>query len=154
MLTALLTFLGGATARMLLGWLFEFATKWQDARNELARLRLQADVEKEAHARRIESVRLEHELGVKLIAVKSEAVIAERDADAFIEAVKNTGARTGIALIDAWNGGIRPLLASVCIALWIASLVQRSFVLDDWDRALMSLALGVFVGGRIQATGR
>ena len=67
--------------------------------------------------------------------------------------MKATGQKTGVQWVDVWNGVIRPLLASVCIALWVSSMAHRGFVLDEWDRSLMGLALGVFVGGRIQAKG-
>jgi hypothetical protein len=31
---------------------------------------------------------------------------------------------------------------------------QQGWVLTPWDKELMSMALGIFVGGRIHATGR
>lgn len=154
MFTALLTFLGGATVRLFLGHLFDFITKWQDQKNELERLRLQGDLDAAQHARNLEAIKVQADLGIKVIEAQTEAHVTQAEADAFVEAVKATGQKTGIVLVDLWNGVIRPLLATMCIALWIASLVERKFVLDDWDRALMSLALGVFVGGRIHATGR
>lgn len=154
MFTALITFLGGATARLVLGHLFDFLTKWQDSRNEIERLRLQGELDAAQHARNLEAIKVQAELGVKVIEAQTVSHVTEAEADAFVEAVKATGQRTGIVWVDVWNGIIRPLLASVCIVLWISSLAERQFVLDDWDRALMSLALGIFVGGRIHATGR
>ena len=154
MFTALLTFLGGTTVRLVLGHLFDFVTKWQDTKNELERLRLQGELDAAAHARNLEAIRLQSELGIKVIEAQTEAHISQAEADGFVEAVKATGLKTGVFLVDLWNGVIRPLLATICIGLWIASLFERGFKLDEWDRALMSLALGVFVGGRIHATGR
>ena len=49
---------------------------------------------------------------------------------------------------------IRPAGATFCLAVWIAAVVKQGFVLNDWDRELMGLFLGVFVGARIHATGR
>jgi len=154
MFTALLTFLGGATVRLALGHLFEALTKWQDQKAELERLRLQKEIDDAQHARQMESIRLQADMGVKVIEAQTVAHVTQADADAFIEAVKATGTRTGVALIDAWNGSIRPALATLCIVLWGAKIVGAGFVLDEWDRELVGLALGVFVGGRIHATSR
>lgn len=154
MFTALLTFLGGATVRLFLGHIFDFITKWQDQKNEIARLTLQGQLDAAQFERNQAAIKLQAELGVKVIEAQTEAHVTQAEADAFVEAVKATGQRTGIVWVDVWNGVIRPLLATICIALWIASLAERQWKLDDWDRALMSLALGIFVGGRIHATGR
>ena len=154
MFTALITFLGSAGIRLALGHLFDFATKWQDSKNEMAHLRLQGELDAAQHARNLEAIKVQAELGVKVIEAQTEAHVTAAEADAFVEAVKATGQKTGVFLVDLWNGVIRPFLATVCIALWISSLWHRSFVLDEWDRALMSMALGIFVGGRIHATGR
>lgn len=153
MITALLTFLGSAGLRLFLGHLFDFITKWQDQRNEMARLELQGRLDAEQHERNLAAMRLQSDLGVKVIETQAAAHVTAAEADAFTEAVKAAGQRTGIRVVDAWNGTIRPLLATICIALWGVSLWKRGFVLDEWDRALMGMALGVFVGGRIHAKG-
>jgi hypothetical protein len=153
MFTALFTFLGGATIRLLLGHVFDFITKWQDSKNEMERLRLQGELDAAQHARNLEAIKVQADLGVKVIEAQTDAHVTSAEADAFVEAVKATGQKTGIAWVDVWNGIIRPLLATMCIALWALSLYHRSLVLDEWDRSLMSLALGVFVGGRIHAKG-
>jgi len=154
MFTALLTFLGGATVRLLLGHVFDFVTKWQDSKNEIEHLRVQGELDAAQHARNMEAIKVQADLGIKVIEAQTESHVTQAEADAFVEAVKATGQKTGIVWVDLWNGVIRPFLATVCIGLWISSLVERKFVLDEWDRALMSLALGIFVGGRIHATGR
>lgn len=154
MISALLTFLGGVTFRLLIGHLFDFMTRWQEQRNELARIKLQGEVEAAQHARQLEAVRAQYEMGIKVIETQAQAHVTAAEADAVLEAVRATSRPTGNKLVDTWNGGIRPFLATVCIALWISALHQRDWVLDDWDRALMSMALGIFIGGRIQSTGR
>lgn len=154
MFTALFTFLGGATVRLLLGHLFDFITKWQDQKNELERLRLQGELDAKQHEQNMAAWQLQTNLGIKVIEAQTSAHQLAAEDDAFVQAVMNTGKTTGNVFIDAWNGTIRPMLATICIALWIAALAQRGFVLDEWDKALMSLALGIFVGGRIHATGR
>lgn len=153
MITAIITFLGGVAGRMMLEHLFSFITKWQDNKNELARLQLQGQLDDSAHKRNMESIQTQAALGIKVIEAQTAGHLAELDAEAFSKAVEAAGKPTGITWVDAWNGIIRPLLASMCIALWTLSLIQRHMVLDDWDRSLMSLALGVFVGGRIQLKG-
>lgn len=153
MITALLTFLGSASLRLFLGKLFDAFEKWQDQKNELERLRLQGELDAAQHQRNQEAIRLQAELGIKVIEAQTQQHVTSAEADAFVEAVKATGQRTGFAWVDIWNGVIRPLLATVCIVLWIRSLASRGFVLDDWDRSLMGLALGIFVGGRISAKG-
>lgn len=154
MFTALITFLGGATVRLLLGHFFDFVTKWQDNKNEMSRLRLQGELDAAQFDRNQSAIRLQAELGIKVIEAQTEAHVTSAEADAFVEAVKATAQKTGIMWVDLWNGVIRPMLATICIVLWMVALAQRHFVLDEWDRSLMSLALGIFIGGRIHATGR
>ena len=154
MITALITFLGGATVRLFLGHFFDFITRWQDQKNELARLKLQGELDTAQHSRQMESIKLQADMGIKVIEAQTTAHVTAAEADAFIEAVKATGQKTGVWFLDAWNGVIRPFLATVCILLWVWSLAERKFVLDEWDKGLMSLALGIFVGGRIHATNR
>jgi hypothetical protein len=154
MLTALFTFLASAGARLAIGKLFESLEKWQDNRNEIARMRVQADLEAAAHERNLAALRLQHDLGIRTIDAQSSAETQASLMDAFNEAVRATRDRTGVWFIDAWNGVIRPLLATIALGLWVASIWQRGGVLDDWDRGLMASAIGIFVGGRIAATGR
>lgn len=154
MFTALMTFLGGAIGRLLIGKVLDFVQTWQEQKNEIERMRVQGELEAAQHERNMAAWQLQTTLGIKVIEAQTEAHHLQAEDDAFVQAVANTGKSTGVALIDGWNGTIRPLLATICIGLWLASLVSRGFALDDWDRALMSLALGIFIGGRIHATGR
>lgn len=153
MMATLITFLGGATVRLFLGHLFDFVTKWQDSKNELALMKLQGDLDAAQHGRNLEAIRVQAELGVKVIEAQTTAHVTQSEADAFLEAVKATSTRTGIYWIDLWNGSIRPALASIAMLLWVAKLIGAGFVLDEWDRDLIGLALGVFVGGRIHQKG-
>ena len=154
MITALLAFLGSAAARIGVAKVFEILERWQDAKDERALLDLQGRLEAEKHTRTMEAIRVQAELGVKMIEVQAQREHAAAEDLAFIEGVRATQQKSGIVLVDAWNGIIRPLLATICIGLWVASLIERGWRLDDWDRALMAATLGVFVGGRIAATGR
>lgn len=154
MITALLTFLGSAGLRVFVGQLFDLITKGQDQRQEIERMRVQGELDAAQHERNLAAIKLQADLGIKTIEVQGQAVADKLDAEAVLETIRGMSHPTGIALVDAWNGIIRPLLASIAIGLWIASLWMRHWVLDDWDRALMSAVLGLFVGGRIHVTGR
>jgi DNA-binding helix-hairpin-helix protein with protein kinase domain len=153
MLDAIVTFIGGATARLIVGHVFDALVKWQDTKAENDRIKLQEQIEEAQHKRMLEQIKVQADLGVKLIETKANAHIDAIAADSFLEAVKSTTVKTGISVIDAWNGAVRPLLATICICLWISAVYQKHFVLDEWDKSLMSLALGVFVGGRIHLKG-
>jgi hypothetical protein len=153
MITELVTFLGGAGARLFLGKAFDAFEKWQDQKNELARLRLQGDLDAAQHARNLEAIKVQADLGVKVIEAQTEAHVTYAEADAFLEAVKATGQKTGIWLIDIANGIVRPELAQICIGLWIMALMQQHWVLGDWDRNVIAMALGIFLGGRIHLKG-
>lgn len=151
---ALITFLGSASMRVFLGHLFDFFTRWHDQKSELARLQLQEQIDAAQHARNIEAMKFQAEFGVKVIEAQSEAQIANFEASAFLEAVRATAIKTGVAWVDAWNQTIRPFLATVAIAVWVASMIKPlGVVLNDWDLALIGAVLGVFVGGRIHAKG-
>ena len=154
MFTAILTFFGSAAARVAIGKLFDFIEKWQDSKTELARMELQARLDAAAHDRNLALLVKQHELGVKLVEAKSDADTAAALLDAFQEAVRATRDKSGILWLDAWNGAIRPFLATLACGLWVAALWQQGGALTPWDRDLISMALGIFVGGRIAATGR
>lgn len=153
MFTALLTFLGGTAMRVFLGHMFDFITKWQDNKNELARMRLQNELDQSQFERQQQAIRLQADMGIKVIEAQTVSHVTKADSDAFVEAVRATGQRVGVVFIDAWNGCVRPFLATVCIILWIASMAKAGWVLTEWDQSVISLALGVFIGGRIHAKG-
>ena len=77
-----------------------------------------------------------------------EAVQDVREADAFVEAVKATSVRTGVAWVDGWNGAIRPALASACIGMVVGDWMQSGFDLDNYSWALISAVIGVYVADR------
>ena len=73
MLEALLSFLGGSVFRMIWGELSAWHTKKQDHQFELERMRLQTELEDRAHARMQESLRLQNELGIKMVAAQAQS---------------------------------------------------------------------------------
>ena len=74
--------------------------------------------------------------------------MARTEADAFVEAVKATGARTGVVWVDAWNGAIRPALATMCMLLIVGDWVQSGWDLDSYSWALISAVIGIYIADR------
>ena len=148
MLETLMAFLGGNAFRLLFGEISSAWTKWQDHRHELALLEAQAKIDAMRHSQQVEMVRIQAEQAVQVIRVKGEADVSTSEADAFIEAVKATAVKTGVAWVDAWNGSIRPALASVCILMVAGDWAQSGFDLDNYSWALISAVIGVYVADR------
>jgi hypothetical protein len=148
MLTAIISFFGGNAFRMMFGWI----TSWLEARQshafELERMKLQGEQDAAQHARNLESQRLQAELGAKIIHVQAEADLSRLDAEIFGRAVELTSKATGIWLVDLWNGIIRPLLATICMALVTLHFYRHNWVLDDQGWALCGAVLGVYVADR------
>lgn len=148
MISALISFFGGSVFRMIWGEVSAWWTKRQDHSHELERMRLQADLEAAQHQRNMESIRVQAELGVKTIQVQSEADLDKIEAGAWDKLVESTTKQTGIAFIDIWNGVIRPMLATLAIAVVVGEIIKNGFVLTDWDRELVGAILGIYVADR------
>jgi hypothetical protein len=148
MITALLSLLGGGTFRLLLGELVAWFKQRQDQSAELAMMRLQGDLAAAEHARNLDSIRLQAELGVKTIAVRAESDIAASEAQAFRDAVAASMRPSGIRWVDAWNASIRPAFASIALLLWGLALWRQGFMLSEWDQAVMGVVIGFFFADR------
>lgn len=148
-MTALFTFLGGSTIRMFLGWLFAWLDKKQDQANELARMKLQGELDNQQHANNMEAIRVQAELGVKTIQVQGEIDIEKLEAAGFLDAAKEAMKPTGIMFVDAWNGIIRPLAASIAIILWVNALNVAGWKMSEWDKELVGVILGFFFASRV-----
>lgn len=148
MFGALFSFLGGSVFRMIWGEVSNFVTKRQDQAHEVEMLRLQVEMDDRAHAREMENLRLSNELGIKTIEVQKDAAVATAEADAFTEAMKNAWKATGIWWVDAWNGVIRPLAATIVLLLWAAKLTGQGFSMDEWDMDISGVVLGFFFADR------
>jgi len=149
MITTLLSFIGGSAFRLLFGAVMDWANKKQDHQQEMDLQRLQSELEATRHARDLERIRLQSDLGIKEVIVAGDIAEQKVMADAFLEAVKETGRATGIKFVDAWNAGIRPAGASISLAIWIGTMIAAGMVLTDFDRTLIAAFLGIFVGERI-----
>lgn len=148
MLSALLSFLGGSAFRLLMGELVGFLKSRQDQRHEVEMMRVQADLAAAEHARNLEAIRVQADLGVKTIEVQGAADIGREEARAFAALQAAANRPTGIAWVDAWNASVRPAFATVALSLWLMALVSRGFRLDEWDMGLMGVIVGFYFADR------
>jgi len=147
MITALISFLGGNVFRMIFGEVISFLNKKQDHAQEVERMKIQADLDAAQHARNLAGIRVQAELGVKTIQVQAEAVVGEIEAQGWLEAVKATAIKTGVAWVDAWNAVIRPGVATWSIIMM--TLGEFSVItLSENTVALAGCALGIYLADR------
>lgn len=154
MLTALFSFLGGSAFRLIFGAVMDWFNKRQDHQHEMELQRLQSELEASRHSRDMERIKLQSDLNIKEVQIAGDVAEQKAMADAFLEAVKATGIKTGIAFVDAWNASIRPAGATVSLLIWVGTMISVSLVLTEFDRTLIAAFLGVFVGDRIHTRGR
>jgi hypothetical protein len=147
MLMTLISFLGGSVFRMIWGEASAWLTKRQDHSQEMDRMRLQAEMDAAQHARNLEAIRVQADLGVKTIQVQAEAAIGQIEADGWLEAVKATGRAIGVAWVDAWNAVIRPGVATwSIIMLTLAEFAVIS--MSDNTAQVCAAALGIYLADR------
>jgi hypothetical protein len=147
MITALFSFFGGSVFRMLWGEISHWVTASQDHKQEIERMRLQGELEAAQHVRNLESVRLQADLKVEVIRVQAESNISEIEAQGWVEAVKGTTQKIGIAWVDAWNAVIRPSVATWAIVMITLSELKL-FTLSEFAAAVASAALGIYLADR------
>jgi hypothetical protein len=148
MIESLMAFLGGGAFRLLFGEISAAWTKYQDHKHELALLKVQAEIEAQRHGQQVEMVRLQAEARVQVVRVEGEADVARGEADAFAEAVRATSRSVGVAWVDAWNGAIRPALATMAAALIVGHFARAGFVLDEQGWPLVAAIIGVYIADR------
>jgi hypothetical protein len=148
MFSALLSFLGGSVFRMVWGEIAALLTARQDHRHEIERLKLQAETDAAQHARNLEAIKVQADLGVQTIRVQAEADIGGIEAQAWGNAVAALQQPTGIWAVDFWNGIIRPLAASIAIVLWVLALNSQGWQMGEWDKELVGVVLGFFFASR------
>ena len=147
MLTGLISFFGGSVFRMLWGEISHWFTQAQDHKQELERMRLQGELDAAQHARNLEAIKVQAELGVKTIQVQAEAAVSEIEAQGWLEAVKGTTQKIGIAWVDAWNAIIRPSVATWSIIIITVSECKL-IVLSEFASSIASAALGIYLADR------
>lgn len=148
MIEALFSFLGGSVFRMVWGEVSAWYNKKQDHAHELERLRLQNELDDRAHQRTQDALRLQNELGIQMVAAKAEADVATAEAAAFAKVMDSAFKPTGWAVVDIWNGVIRPSAATIALALWVLKLNHQNWKMDEWDVTLAGTVLGFFFADR------
>lgn len=147
MISALISFLGGSIFRTLWGEVSAWISKKLEHSQEIERLKLQGDLDAAQHARNLEAIRVQAELGVKTIQVQSEAALTQIEAEGWLEAVKATARPTGIKWVDAWNAVIRPSVATWAVVMMTLAEVGV-FVMSENATAVASAALGIYLADR------
>lgn len=133
---------------MIWGEVSSFINKQQDHSQEIERMQLQKDLDDAAHARDIETLKLQNQLGLQTIQAQGEAAVSAEEAKAFTTAMADAFKPTGYPAVDVWNGVIRPAAATIVLGLWIAKLWTQKGVMDDWDTTLAGTILGFFFADR------
>lgn len=147
-MSALISFLGGSAFRLIWDRISNWLETRQEHKQELERMRLQGDLEAAQHARNLESIRVQSELGIKVVEAKSEADLASIEAGGWAAAVAAAQKPTGVFFVDAWNGVIRPGAATVALGLWIFALHGQGWQMTEWDRSLVGVVLGFYFAAR------
>lgn len=148
MISALFSFLGGSVFRMVWGEVSSFFQKKQDHEFELARIRLQGAMEAAQHQRNLDAMKLQADLGIKVIEAQRDAAVSQIETDAWLAAVKDVGRKTGIKFLDIWNGSVRPLLATLAILVVVGEVIATGFILSAWHKELVAAILGLYVADR------
>jgi hypothetical protein len=147
MFTALFSFLGGSVFRMVWGELAAFITKQQDHSQEIDRMRLQGELDKAAHERNLAAISLQADLQVKVIETQGEQSVNLVQSEAWKDAVISVGKTIGIVWLDAWNGAIRPGVATWSIVMMTLSEFSI-VVLSDGVSQICYAALGIYLADR------
>jgi hypothetical protein len=147
-LTTIVSFFGGNAFRLIWGEFSTWLNKRQDHKHELELAEAQAKYADAAHAREMESLKLQHTMGIEVVRVKGQQVMDQIDAEAFKQASDNTWRLTGIFLVDLWNGLIRPVGATVFLGMIVLHYYKAQWVLDETGWAMAGAFLGIYVADR------
>lgn len=150
-MSALLSFLSGSVFRMIWGEVSAWLTRKQEHAQEVERMRLQAELEDRRAERLAAGLKLQAELGIRTIEAKSEAVLAETDALAFLEGIKATAVQTGIRIIDGWNAAIRPGVATWAVVMLTLEALAWIAALNGGTKEVIYAALGLYLADRTLA---
>lgn len=151
----LLSFLGGTAFRWLFGEIFGFIKAKQEHAQELERMRLSLDQEAQRHKWQQEAIAAQAAAGVKVIEAQTEASARAMSDQMLLTTMQTMGTPSGIKWIDGFNALIRPELAQVSIILLVGNAIwPQHVILTGLVGEVVCAALGLFLGGRIGATGR
>jgi hypothetical protein len=144
---AILSFLGGSAFRFLIGQLTDYLQKKQDHLYEIERIKSQEAIDAAAHLRQLAMIQLQADLKLGEIKLAGMTAVDLEEAKAFT-AAQAPQPPTGVKFIDAWNGSIRPLCATIAIGLWGLRIVRTFFELTAWDENLIASILGYYFADR------
>jgi hypothetical protein len=147
-MSAIASFLGGGAFRAIWGEASAYLTKRQDHKHEVELMDKQAGYAAAEHARNLEGQRLQNELGIKVIDASRAAHSSNTEDDAWMEAVKGVNIKSGIAIIDGWNQGIRPAFATLVLVAMAVELYVLGWVMNDWYREFAGVVVGVYFADR------
>ena len=154
-MSALLSFLGSAAARWLLGEVLAIWRQREDRRSEIAMLELQHRLDAERAQWQRQAVADAAAQGVKLVEAQAVAAQAQASDAMMLEAMRQLGQPSGVRWVDGWNAAIRPGLATVSVLLLVGNAVwPDGVIITGLLGEIVAGVLGLYVGGRIQATGR
>ena len=146
-MSGLISFLTGSVFRMVWGEFAAFITKHQEYKQEIELTKLQATIANETHARNLEALKIQHNLGVERIYVQQEVTNAEGELDAWVGATKSINIKTGVKWIDGWNQAIRPAIATIAIMCIVVEIFMLGY-LTEFHREVFGAALGLFLADR------
>ena len=147
-MSGIISFLGGAAFRAIWGEIASYFSKKQEHKFEQQRMLLQGKLDGEQHARNLESLRVQAELGVKTIQVQADADERRVEAQGWADAVAAARTPTGIQWADAWNGIIRPAWATAALALWLYLVFTDFRMMLAFSLDLIALVVGFYYADR------
>lgn len=155
MISGLISLFGGTAFRWLMGEALSLFKAHQDHRQELEMVRLNMDMERQRSELRKSEIQAAADAGVKVVQAQAEAAHQATMDQAWLSAVEGIDKPSGIGWIDGFNKFIRPELAQVSILLLAGHAIWPDVVrLEGVVLEVVCGVLGLFIGGRIQVTGR
>jgi len=151
--SAIASVLGGTFFRLALGSALDRLKDWQEYRFEIGRMRIQNALENSQSDRHVRMLEAQKKLGLQQVYVEREKEEIAIENEQFNNALADIKKPTGFKFLDVLNSAIRPVLAIICILVWLAYLEHRGWALGSWDLELIGTTLGLFIGSRISKTG-
>lgn len=115
---------------------------------EIERMKLQNQFDGEQHTRNQEAIKTQAQLGIQTIQVQSEANIADKESEGWVETIKTTAIKSGIAWIDGWNAVIRPGVATWSVVMMTLAEIGAVAQLSEQTWAICGAALGIYLADR------
>ena len=155
MISGLFSFLGSTVARWHLGEVLAVFKARQEHAQELAMLQAQHQIERDRHLWQQEAIAAHAAAGVRVIEAQAAASSQQAADDMLLQTMATMRQPSGVRWIDGFNAFIRPELAQISIILLVGHAIAPDLVrLEGVVLEVVCSVLGLFVGGRINHTGR